>query len=312
MSIQSTSRRPAIPILLLIAALCATLISAATRAPFPEVISLPNGFNPEGIASGNGTSFYVGSILTGAVYRGDFATGNGDVVVQPQEGHSSIGMKYDPRTDYLFVAGGTTCKAFVYNGSTGETVAEIPLTTGSCFINDVVVTQDAAYFTNSFQAVFYKVTFDPDTGEFTSVEIPLGGDYEFVPGGFNANGIDALPNGKALIVVNSTTGKLYLVDPTNGVATLIDLGGGSVINGDGILLVGKTLYVVKNASNRIAVIELSADYTSGEITSLITNDNFDVPTTIAKFGDTLYAVNARFGTPVTPDTEYTVVRVTLN
>ena len=312
MSIQSTSWRRSIPILFLIAALCTTLISATTRTPFPDVISLPNGFNPEGIASGNGTTFYAGSILTGAVYRGDFATGSGDVLVPPQEGHSSIGMKYDPRTDYLYVAGGTTCKAFVYNASTDETVAEILLTTGPCFINDVVITQDAAYFTNSFQAVIYKVTRDPETGEFTSVEIPLGGDYEFVSGGFNANGIDALPNGKALIIVNSTTGKLYLVDPITGNATLIDLGGGSVATGDGILLVGKTLYVVQNALNQIAVIELAPDYSSGEITSLIKNDNFDVPTTIAKFGDALYAVNARFGTPVTPDTEYTVVRVPLH
>jgi sugar lactone lactonase YvrE len=218
-------------------------------------------------------------------------------------------LKYDPRSDYLFVAGGMTCKAFVYSGTTGETIAEITLTDGPCFINDVVITQDAAYFTNSFLPEIYKVSLEEP---FTSVTIPLGGDYEFVEGGFNANGIDATPNGKMLIIVNSTTGKLYLVDPTTGVATLIDLGDDNVTNGDGILLVGKTLYVVQNAFNQIAVIKLAPDYTSGELTSTITNDNFDVPTTIAKFGNALYAVNARFGTSVTPDTEYTVVRVPLH
>jgi hypothetical protein len=36
---------------------------------------------------------------------------------------------------------------------------------------------------------------------------------------------------------------------------------------------------------------------------------FRIPTTIAEFGDALYAVNARFDVPPTPDTEYDVVRV---
>ena len=35
----------------------------------------------------------------------------------------------------------------------------------------------------------------------------------------------------------------------------------------------------------------------------------DVPATIARIGSALYAVNARFSTPPTPDTDYAVVRV---
>jgi hypothetical protein len=112
-----------------------------------------------------------------------------------------------------------------------------------------------------------------------------------------------------LIIVNSTEGALYTVDPNTGVATRIDLGTGAVPNGDGILLQGKTLYVVQNQLNQIAVIRLRADLTSGEIVETITSPNFRVPTTIARFGNNLYAVNARFGTPPTPDTEYEVVRV---
>ena len=79
--------------------------------------------------------------------------------------------------------------------------------------------------------------------------------------------------------------------------------------GDGILLRGKTLYVVQNQLNQVAVIKLSSGYTSGEIVDLLTSPNFRVPTTIAAFGNTLYVVNARFGTPPTPDTDYDVVRV---
>jgi sugar lactone lactonase YvrE len=100
------------------------------------------------------------------------------------------------------------------------------------------------------------------------------------------------------------------VDPLSGQAVLIDLGGGSVPNGDGILLVGSTLYVVQNALNQIAVIQLGSGLASGTIIETITNPNFQVPTTIARSGRTLYVVNAKFGTPPTPDTPYEVVKVT--
>ena len=143
----------------------------------------------------------------------------------------------------------------------------------------------------------------------TSEAIPLGGDYQFTPGAFNANGIEATPDGKTLIIVNSTEGVLYQVDPGTGVATRINLGTGGVPNGDGILLQGKTLYVVQNVLNQIAVVELSPDLSSGTILETITSPDFRVPTTVAKFGNRLYAVNARFGTVPTPDTEYEVVGV---
>jgi hypothetical protein len=183
------------------------------------------------------------------------------------------------------------------------------------FINDVVITRDAAYFTNSFQPVLYKVPLENGGGlpsPLTSEAIPLSGDYQFTAGAFNANGIDATANGKTLVIVNSTEGALYTVDPETGVASRIDLGTGSVANGDGILLQGRTLYVVQNQLNRIAVVKLAPNLASGEIVDLLTNSSFDVPTTIAKFGNALYAVNARFGTVPTPDTEYDVVRVPLH
>ena len=99
------------------------------------------------------------------------------------------------------------------------------------------------------------------------------------------------------------------MDPETGDATLIDLGGETVPNGDGILLDGKTLYVVQNRLNQIAVVQLSAKLSSGVVVERITDPNFRVPTTIAEFGNSLYAVNARFGAPPSPDTEFEVVRV---
>ena len=183
---------------------------------------------------------------------------------------------------------------------------------GSSFINDVVITSDAAYFTNSFQPFLYRLPLGPD-GELPAVDaveqIALAGDFVFVPGGFNANGIDAPWSGEVLLIVHSSRGELYSVDPASGDATLIDLNGGSVPNGDGILLDDETLYVVQNRLNKIAVIDIDLAAHSGQIARYITDSLFRVPTTIARFGSRLYAVNARFGTPVTPDTEYEAVQV---
>ena len=122
----------------------------------------------------------------------------------------------------------------------------------------------------------------------------------------NLNGIDATANGKTLIAVQTAGGKLYRIDPATGVAKLIVLAKAeSVPNGDGILLDGKTLYVVQNQLNRVAVIRLKPDLARGRVLTRLENSEFKVPTTIDDLGRRLYAVNARFGES-NPDTlEYT-------
>jgi sugar lactone lactonase YvrE len=300
-------------VLLLLSILGAMTMGSAPLEQFPELIPLPDGFNPEGIARGSGTTFYVGSIPTGAIYRGDFRTGEGEVFIPGQEDRAAIGLEYDWRSGLLFVSGGSTGSAFVYDGNTGESKDPIQLTDSTdTFINDVVVTKNAVYFTDSSRPVLYRVPLENNRQLPDPVivqEILLVGDFQFVQGEFNTNGIDATPNGKTLIIVNSTLGTLYTVDPESGEATLIDLGGASVPNGDGILLQGHTLYVVQNFLNQIAVVELDSDLSAGSIERTITNPLFRIPTTIARSGSALYAVNARFDTPPMPDTEYEVVRV---
>ena len=99
------------------------------------------------------------------------------------------------------------------------------------------------------------------------------------------------------------------MDPATGATKAIDLGGAVLSNGDGLLLQGKTLYVVRNRDNKIAVVQLDAELTSGTVVRTITDAAFDVPTTIARHGNRLYAVNARFTTPPGPTTTYSVVQV---
>lgn len=288
-------------------------VRAQSAETFPSLIDLPNAWLPEGVVTGRGPVIYAGSRANGAIYAADLRTGEGEILVAGQPGRVAVGLDFDRRSNYIFVAGGATGSAYVYDATTGETVGVYTLTTTQpTFINDVIVTRDAAYFTDSRQPILYRLPLGP-AGALPAPDgfeaIPLSGDFQQVAGN-NANGIEATADGKTLIVVNSSLGVLYQVDPATGVATLIDLGGASVSNGDGILRQGNTLYVVRNRLNQIAVIELAADLSSGTVVETITNPAFDVPTTVAGFGNGLYAVNARFGTPNTPETTYNIVRVT--
>ena len=290
-------------------------VSTASAAPgtttFPEVIALPDGWLPEGIAVGRGSTFYSGSRANGAIYRGDLRTGEGSIFAPGATGRVAVGLSVDQRGRYLFVAGGPTGEAYVFDANSGALVANYVLTAPGTFVNDVIVTREASYFTDSARPVLYRLALGPDgrvDPAMTIEEIDLGGDWQQVPG-FNANGIEATPNGEWLIVVNSTVGALYRVDPQTGDTTQIDLGGASVTAGDGLLLQGSTLYVVRNQLNTIVVIDLSSDLLQGTVTGQITSPLFDVPTTIAMFGSSLYAINARFSTPPTPTTTYSIVRV---
>ena len=294
-------------VLACIAALTASL--AGAQGVFPNRIDLPDGFQPEGIATA-GEQFYVGSIPTGAVYRGSLRTGKGAILVPKQTDRAAIGMKVD--RGRLFVAGGTTGNAYVYNARSGALVRTYQLSAGGSFINDVVVTRQAAWFTDSFKPVLYRLPLGsagnlPDQSAVATVGL-TGGDYVH-GGGFNLNGIAATANGKTLVVVQSGTGKLFSV-ATNGTAQAISLAGGeSVPNGDGILLDGRTLYVVQNQLNVIAKISLAPNLRSGRVLRRISSTQFDVPTTVAELGSRLYAVNARFGTTATPTTDYWITQV---
>jgi sugar lactone lactonase YvrE len=283
-------------------------VAADTTEPFPEVIQLPIGFRPEGIEVGTGTTFYVGSVASGAIHRGNLRTGSVEPLVPGGAGRPATGIELDTH-QRLFVAGAGTGSAYVYDAQTGALIRTYNLATPPTFINDVVVTHDAAYFTDSQQAVLYRIPIGPG-GELGAAEtIPLSGDYMHVAGAFNLNGIDATSSGETLVAVQSVNGRLYSIDPTTGVATQISLGSESVPNGDGILLTGKTLYVVQNQLNQVAVIALSADLTSGEVLTRLTDADFKVPTTIDELGRRLYAVNARFGTPDPDSLEYQVVQL---
>jgi sugar lactone lactonase YvrE len=303
---------------LILLALAMPLAPTAAQQAFPEVIPLQEGFQPEGIASGVGNTFYTGSLNGGAIFRGNLRSGEVEMIAGPGA-RMAVGMKYDSRSGLLFVAGGAFGTAYVFNGQTGQLVKTYQLTTSASFINDVNVTRQAAYFTDSSQKQFYRLPLGP-RGALPEPEevltIPLDDGFDFAPGEFNANGVVATENGDQLIIVNTTFGKLYRVNPLSGAAVGIDLSGGDAQSGDGLVLRGHTLYVVQNFQNRIAVIKLQPDLSSGAVIDHLRSQFFRIPTTAAAFGDALYAVNARFnvippGQPA-PDDTFEAVRVEIH
>ena len=274
-----------------------------------DLISLPDGFSPEGITIDPRGVAYLGSLADGDIYAADLRTGEGEVVSQGP-GSPSVGLKID-RHGRLFVSGGPSGTARVIDAASGDVLATYVLTTNPSFINDVVLTRAGAWFTDSAQAQLYFLPVGP-SGELPDVSqvqtVPLTGDWVQQPG-FNANGIAETPDHQALLVIQSATATLFRVDPATGEATAVDLGGAALPNGDGLLVIGRTLYVVQNFSNTVAVVRLDADGTSGTVVDELTSPAFDVPTTIAAYGSGLFLPNARFSTPPTPGTEYDVVRI---
>src|SRR5918994_2879453 len=138
----------------------AVLALLAPAAPAGDqaqrTIALPDEFRPEGIASGPKDSFYVGSIPQGSVYRGSYRTGEGEVLVPPHPGRNHIGLKVDRRHDRLFVAGGPPEGLYSYDTEIGADVASFSLPDAG-FVNDVVLTRRAAYFTDSLVPQLYRV-----------------------------------------------------------------------------------------------------------------------------------------------------------
>jgi sugar lactone lactonase YvrE len=293
-----------------IRALAATVVlAAAVAAPAaataarPTLIPLPKGFQPEGIAIRGGPFAYLGSLADGDIYRANVLTGRGRVIAKGP-GTPSVGLALD-RRNRLWVAGGPTGGARVVNVRSGRTLATYSFAEAPTFVNDVVIARGRAWFTDSMQAALYGVPLDGPGG---FVRLPLTGDFQMQEG-FNLNGIERTPDGRGLLVVQTNTGRLFRVDPADGTTKRVDLGTATVANGDGLRLVGRTLYVVRNEDNEVAVVTLDRRATKGAVVRTITDSRFDVPTTAAFFGGRLYLPNARFGTEATPDTTYAVVAI---
>ncbi|MCA9218646.1 MAG: hypothetical protein KDB27_36505, partial [Planctomycetales bacterium] len=209
---------------------------------WPDTIPLPAGFESEGIELGNGHDFYLsgydwsGTLASaGAIYKGNLCTGEGEII-SPATGRPVAGLSFDARTNRLYGATGdpgvfggilTNHGVNVYDGTTGALLEEVVFGDGSV-ANDILVTQNAVYVTDSVNPSLFKIPLDDNgnrNGDWEKVELD---GFEITREGFglNANGLvsgDADSN--ELVVINIGTGVLYHVDTTSGASTSITISG---------------------------------------------------------------------------------------
>ncbi|MGH3875890.1 MAG: superoxide dismutase [Actinophytocola sp.] len=209
--------------------------AVASADPMPWEFALPNGFQPDGITIGPGPFAYLASLADGCVFRYDLRSGHG-TMINPGGGTPSVGMKTD-RHDRLFVAGGSGGNACVLDARTGTEFTAFRFATGDTYVNDVVLTEDVAWFTDSCHPELYGLPLRGAELPTEFVRLQLSGDFVMAEG-LNANGIARTPDRRALLVMQSNTGKLFNVDSRTGDTRTVDVD--LLPHGDGLLLSGQT------------------------------------------------------------------------
>lgn len=286
----------------------------AQQGVTPQTYTLPSDAAfPEGIAYNAATGdFFVGSTRNGAVYRGNAQNGNSQLEVFLAAGTDDrtavTGMKVDEQ-GRLFIAGRNTGRVFVYDTASGELIRRLEtFPSGSTLINDVTVTADAAYFTDSFRPVIFRVPLTPDSVGEIEAWLEIEGTSIGYRNGFNLNGIAATEDRRYLLTVQFNTGQLFRIDTGTRKVTRVDLGGRTLTTGDGLVLDGRTLYVVRENPAEIVPVTLSDDLAKGEVAVAFTDPSLDLPTTAAKVGDRLLVVNSQLdGSP--PEPPFTISSV---
>ena len=265
-----------------------------------KTYTLPaNAGNPEGVAFDKRSgAFYVSEAQPGSdgvggrVWRGRL----GDKTLEPflpasPTRPATIGMKVS--RGKLYIAGGPAGDVEVYDLSSKALVARHLLCAG-CFVNDLSVAPNGdVYVTESMVGTtLYRIPAGGGSAESISVAPPVVPTAE----GPNENGIAVSRSGRFVLFVQSNPGKLFRLDTRNDKVREIPVKG-SVTNGDGIVLDGHTLYVVRNRDQLVAKLKLNHRFRKARVVRKKTDKTFEDPTTAALAGKRLLVVNSDFFDP---------------
>jgi hypothetical protein len=315
--------------------------ASAGEKPFAKIVPALEGAPPEGFTIGKGHTAYNGSV-DGSIYKVNLRNGEGEILVPSEPDFdlfagecNKLGMRVDPRSNYLFVAGCVNGDAYVYDADSGELIMKYQLDdSGNSVINDIAITVDSVYFSDFGQPVIYRLPLTkngqiPEDAN-AATAIPLTGDFENgdnLIGAF-ANGIVATPDGKTLIVGNSGTSKIFKVDPATGhadeiivspsLAGLMPLGEdlvGSFL--DGIVMFKNALFILASGFSpddldSVQVVMLSKDMLTGTLVGKITDPDMDGVASGAFHGNSLYVNNARYFTFPESTTEYWITKLDIS
>jgi sugar lactone lactonase YvrE len=299
-----------------LAVIISTLSVPAAHAgdkPFPKRVPVLDGSTHEGFAIGTGTTAYSGS-PDGSIYKVDLRSGQGEILVPAEAPFDvwsdcfKLGMRVDPRSNYLFVAGCFWGNAYVFDADTGEEIMNYQLApVFSTVINDLAITRDAVYFTDFGQPFLYRLPLSRNgglpAGADAATALPLTGDFadDHEEDSFSlGNGIVATPDGQTLIVGNSANAQIYRVDPATGHSDRIIVD--PPLSGflDGFVLHDGVLFILtpfggdeSSGEDWVQVVALDDEMLTGT-RGIITDPDMNGVASGALFGDSLYVNNARY------------------
>lgn len=179
--------------------------------------------------------------------------------------------------------------------SQGRLLAALQVPATGAFLNDVTIGPDgAAYFTDSsptpriFRVAQDRSGWSASLWRDATATIPT-------QAGFNLNGIVATPDGRALLAVQSVTGRLWRFDlRSDRVDPVPVTAGADLTGGDGLVLRGDTLYVVRNFPRQLVSLRLTGGFSRATLLAAVATDADRVFTTAAYDRGRLLAVDGRF------------------
>ncbi|MEH0825351.1 MULTISPECIES: SMP-30/gluconolactonase/LRE family protein [unclassified Micromonospora] len=300
-------------------AVLSTAVSAPALAAEPRpatyVVSRDPGVRPEGIAVAGDGTIYVTSVTDGAVYRGHVR----DRELRPflpagADGRTRAAGVHLDRRDRIFVAGWDTGTLFVH-APDGRLLARRAATGAA--LNDLAVTGDAVYLTDSTGGVLWRAALD---GERIGELVPWVPASAFPTAPGFLNGIVVTAGGRVALVADQGTGepgseRLWRVDLAARTATVVEVAGGQ-LGADGLLIEGDRLYGVVNFpdgaggwSFAVNVALLDADRRTARVVRQSGTAGLDrSPTTIARDADRLLWVNSQLNATA-PTPPFTVTQV---
>jgi alcohol dehydrogenase (cytochrome c) len=274
-------------------------------ASISELVLPGENVFPEGIALAPDGRIFVGSSADGTIFAGSPDSEELSVFVEGgSEGSldAAFGMTVDGM-NRLWVAGGPTGTIGVFDTETGENIRTIqaPAAENGTFLNDLVEAPDGyVYITDSARPVLFRArSNETEVGDLEAwldlTDSPI--DYSTAgqgPAGTNLNGIVVTEDGSHLLTIDMNDGLLYRIALESGEVSEVDLGGESLLNGDGLVVDGQTLYVVRLTENEVVTVELGEEFASGTVTARFSDPALHWPATAALVEGRLYLVNTQF------------------
>jgi hypothetical protein len=285
--------RDAVVLTILVVGAAACSDETSDEPSGPRVIELPGErVFPEGVAIDEDDTLYVGSTQDGTIMRARPDDEVAEVFLPPGGDGRTTVTGLAVRDGRLFVAGRDSARFFVYDITTRNLIAGFDTSTGDrALLNDIAVTDTAAYVTDSFRPVVWRVDLSSDEIGEPEPWLDLEGSAISYADGFNLNGIDTSEDGSTLVTVHYGTGELFRIDTTTRAIEPIDLGGETLVGGDGLEVDGTTLTIV--ASGDLVTIELDADLRSGTLIDRQPLSESRFPTTIALTDDEVVVVDSQ-------------------